>query len=124
MNLSHSPICNRGRRNFEFVVMQRTDKSPNFTGPENSELHLQKFATGPPLKQVEPSPYFHTECIKHKFYMPSSHCTKVFQMVYPFANSPTTLCMPFSLSHAIWRSHQSPTSYFITSNIQRNKYKL
>lgn len=125
-NMSHSLICNRGRRNFKFVVMQLTDKSPNFTEPENSELHSQKFTTGSHPKQVEPSPHFHTECIKYEFYTPSSHCTKVFQMVFPFANSPTTLCMPFSLSHAIWRSHYggptnpllvalSPQTYNVTN---------
>jgi len=72
-NMSHSVICNSGRSNFEFVVTQLTDKSPNFTEPENSELHSQKFANGPHPKQVEPSPHFHKECIKHKFYMQSSH---------------------------------------------------
>ena len=59
-NMSHSLICNRGRRNFEFVVMQLTDKSPNFTEPENSELHSQN--THP--NQVQPSPHLHKECIK------------------------------------------------------------
>jgi len=53
-NMSHSLTCTKGRRNFEFVVMQLTDKSPNFTEPENSELHSQKFATGAHPKQVEP----------------------------------------------------------------------
>ena len=123
-NMSHSLICNRVRSNFEFVVTQLTDKSPNFTEPENSELHSQKFATGPILNKWSPVHIFTQNVSNTNFICHPPTCTKVFQMVFPFVNSPTTLCTPFSLSHAIWMSHQSPPSYFISSNIKGNKYKL